>query len=65
MSIEEYLFNQLISTLTGLYISLKKLRVLKSQSTFPLEPDETLQKWMAKLRELTEEIFIKNLKFAN
>ncbi len=65
MSIEEYLFNHLRSTLTDLYISLKKLRALKVQSTFPLESDKTLQKWMTKLHELTEKIFIKNLIFAN
>ena len=65
MLIEEYLFNQLRSILTDLYISLKTLRRLKVQSSFPLESGETLQKWMTKLHELTEEIFIKNLIFAN
>ena len=65
MSIETYLFSQLRSTLTDLYISLKRLQALKAQYTLPLESYETLQKWMVKLRELTEEIFIKNLIFAN
>ncbi len=65
MSIETYLFSQLRSTVTDLYISLKKLRVLKAQSTFTLESDQTLKQWMEKLRELAEEIFIKNLIFAN